>query len=122
MGSLDKRIEAREKLYQTETPQDEEARRRYAQETIAELKRRLDRIAETAAFEEQVLGDSRRRHALEEVEEAMHRGDTVRELYRYLFDGEIGDEEYQRREALRLKYGAVSLAPRSEQESLRRFG
>jgi hypothetical protein len=60
--------------------------------------------------------------ALEDLKEQMYRSGTVRRLYRDVFGFEVGDEEYEQREALRLKYGAVSLAPPSEQAKLKRFG
>ena len=52
----------------------------------------------------------------------MERSGTVRNLYREVFGVEIGDAEFEQREALRHKYGALSLAPPSEQAKLRRFG
>jgi hypothetical protein len=60
--------------------------------------------------------------ALEDLKEQMYRSGTVRRLYRDVFGFEVGDEEYEQRESLRLKYGAVSLAPPSEQAKLKRFG
>ena len=100
---------------------DREARRQRAREKLAELERRLAVIAERAAMEEEQLGSSRRRHALEDLEEQMERSGTVRNLYREVFGVEIGDAEFEQREALRHKYGALSLAPPSEQAKLRRF-
>ena len=90
---------------------DGEARQRHAREVLAELERKLANIARRANAEE-AEGSSLRRHALEDLEEHMERSGTV----------EIGDAEFEQREALRHKYGALSLAPPSEQAKLRRFG
>jgi hypothetical protein len=121
VGSLEKRIQHLEEATGVESDGlYEEARRRRAQEVLTELESKLAKIAERAALEE-AEGESGRWHAFEYLEDHMERRGTVRALYREVFGYEIGDEEYQRREALRKKYGAVSLAPRSEQQKLRRL-
>ena len=122
MGSLDKRIEALERLYDPGALlQDEGARRQRAVETLAELGRGLEAVA-AKVREEECRGETRRKHALEEYEEVLHRRNTIRDFYRDAFGPEVGDEEYEKREALRVRYGAVALAPRSDQERLRKFG
>ena len=99
---------------------DGEARQRHAREVLAELERNLAEVARRANAEE-AEGNSLRRHALEDLEEHMERSGTVRNLYREVFGVEIGDAEFEQREALRHNYGALSLAPSSEQAKLRRF-
>jgi hypothetical protein len=90
----------------TRTPEDEEARRKRARELLAELTHRLDRAAQAAALDDGTQGA---------------REDGFRDVYRQLYSREIGDEEYESREALRIKYGAVSLAPLLEQQALYKF-
>jgi hypothetical protein len=87
---------------------DEDARRRRAQEALDEIKARMRRIAEESGHAPDLTP--------EEDED-----NTVRAFYQEVFGIEAGDEEWQAREALRKKYGAVSLAPTSEQQKLRRF-
>ncbi len=89
------------------SPLDEEARRRRAQEVLDELKARLQRIAEQSD------------HAPDPTPE--EDAELTRDLYRQVFGCEVGDAEWRAREALRKKYGAVSLAPPSEQHKLRSF-
>jgi hypothetical protein len=108
VGSLDRRIQRLEELYGMPSALDEEARRRRAQEVLDELKARLQRIVEQCD------------HAPDLTPED-DEDDTVRKFYQEVFGIEAGDEEWQAREALRKKYGAVSLAPPSEQQKLRRF-
>ena len=121
VGSIERRIQHLEDLWGMDDAPDGKARRQRAREKLAELERRLAVIAERANAEE-AEGSSRRRHALEDLEEHMERSGTIRNLYREVFGVEIGDAEFEQREALRHKYGAVSLAPPSEQAKLRRFG
>jgi predicted transcriptional regulator len=108
VGSIDRRIQRLEERYGMPSPLDEEARRRHAQEVLDELKARLQRIAEQSDHAPDLTP--------EEDED-----NTVRAFYQEVFGIEAGDEEWQAREALRKKYGAVSLAPPSEQQKLRRF-
>jgi hypothetical protein len=60
-------------------------------------------------------------HAPDLTPEDDEEGGTLRELYEEVFGYEVGDEEWQLRERLIARYGAVSLAPPSEQQKLRRF-
>ena len=115
MGGDRRRIEKLEELWGMDDAPDEEARRQRARETLAELERRRAESPRERKWEEEQLGSSRRRHALEDLEEHMERSGTDRNLYREVFGVEIGDAEFEQRDALRLKYGAVSLAPPSEQ-------
>jgi hypothetical protein len=108
VGSIDRRIQRLEERYGMPSPLDEEARRRHAQEVLDELKARLQRIAEQSDHAPDDLTP--------EAEEEL-----IRDFYRQVFGAEVGDEEWRAREALRKKYGAVSLAPPSEQQKLRRF-
>ncbi len=105
---VDKRIENLERLYGTPELryQDEEARRRQAQETLDEVQRRLSAIAERSGGPELTP---------EEEEE-----DALRRFYREVLGCGLGDDEYERRVALAEKYGAVSLAPLREQQDLLR--
>ena len=121
MGSIDRRIQHLEKLSGMDEAPDEERRRRRALEMLANLERGLAAISERA-LEEEAEGKPQGRRALENLEQHMYASGSVRRLYRVVFGFEVGDEEYEQREALRLKYGAVSLAPTSEQAKLRRFG
>jgi hypothetical protein len=89
---------------------DEAARRRRAQEALDEIRARMQRI---------IVEESG--HAPDLTPEDAEEGGTVRKFYQEVFGIEAGDEEWQAREALRKKYGAVSLAPPSEQQKLRRF-
>jgi len=107
MTPLERRIEALERLYgahELGRGQDEEARRKQAQETLDEVQRRLAAIAERSGGPE----------LTPEEEEA------VREFYREVLGCEVGDDEYERRVALAEKYGAVFLAPLAEQQDLLR--
>ncbi len=108
MGNIDKRIENLERLYGTPElrGQDEEARRKQAQETLDEVQRRLAAIARPPRGGGPDLTP--------EEEEA------VREFYREVLGCEVGDDEYERRVALAEKYGAVFLAPLAEQQDLLR--
>jgi hypothetical protein len=120
VGSIERRIRHLEGLCGMEDAIHGEAPQRHAREVLAELERNLADIARRANAEE-AEGNSLRRHALEDLEEHMERSGTVRNLYREVFGVEIGDAEYEQREALRGKYGAVRLAPPSEQAKLRRL-
>jgi hypothetical protein len=120
VGSIERRIRHLERLWGMDDAIDGEARQRHAREVLAELERNLADIARRANAEE-AEGNSLRRHALEDLEEHMERSGTVRNLYREVFGVEIGDTEFEQREALRHKYGTLSLAPPSEQAKLRRF-
>jgi hypothetical protein len=106
MTPLERRIEALERLYGAHELryQDEEARRRQAQETLDEVQRRLAAIAERSGGCD-----------LTPEEE-----DALRRLYREVLGCEVGDDEYERRVALAEKYGAVFLAPLAEQQDLLR--
>jgi hypothetical protein len=121
VGSIERRIRHLERLWGMEEAIDGEARQRHAREVLAELGRKLEEIARRANAEE-AQGNSLRRYALEDLEEHMERSGTLRNLYREVFGVEIGDAEFEQREALRHNYGALSLAPASEQAKLRRFG
>jgi hypothetical protein len=107
MTPLERRVEALERLYGTPElrGQDEEARRKQAQETLDEVQRRLAAIAERSGGPEPTP---------EEEEDALRR------FYREVLGCGPGDDEYERRVALAEKYGAVFLAPRSEQQDLLR--
>jgi hypothetical protein len=108
MTPLERRIEALERLYgahELVRGQDEEARRKQAQETLDEVQRRLAAIAERGGGPD----------LTPEEEE-----DAVREFYREVLGCEVGDDEYERRVALAEKYGAVFLAPLAEQQDLLR--
>jgi hypothetical protein len=109
VGSLDRRIQRLEERYGMPSPLDEEARRRRAQEVLDELKARLQRIVEQSD------------HAPDDLTPEEDEGDTVRKFYQEVFGIEAGDEEWQARKRLMARYGAVSLAPLSEQQKLRRF-
>jgi hypothetical protein len=110
VGSLDRRIQRLEDLCGMPSALDEEARRRRAQEALDELRARMQRI---------IVEESG--HAPDDLTPEDDEGDTVRKFYQEVFGIEAGDEEWQAREALRKKYGAVSLAPPSEQQKLRSF-
>jgi hypothetical protein len=110
MTPLERRIEALERLYgahELGRGQDEEARRKQAQETLDEVQRRLAAIA---GFPRGGGPD-----LTPEEEE-----DALRRLYREVLGCEVGDDEYERRVALAEKYGAVFLAPLAEQQDLLR--
>jgi hypothetical protein len=109
VGSLDRRIQRLEELYGMPSALDEEARRRRAQEALDEIRARLQRIADQID------------HAPDLTPEDDEEGGTLRELYEEVFGYEVSDEEWQLRERLIARYGAVSLAPTSEQQKLRRF-
>jgi DNA-binding ferritin-like protein len=107
VGSLDRRLQRLEEFYGMPSPLDEEARRIRAQEVLDELKARLQRIAEQSDHAPDLTP--------EEDEE------LTRDLYCRVFGVEVGDEEWQARERLMARYGAVSLAPPSEQQKLKRL-
>jgi hypothetical protein len=109
VGSLDRLIQRLEELYGMPSALDEEARRRRAQEALDEIRARLQRIADQID------------HAPDLTPEDDEEGGTLRELYEEVFGYEVSDEEWQLRERLIARYGAVSLAPTSEQQKLRRF-
>jgi hypothetical protein len=109
VAGLDRRLQRLEELYGMPSALDEEARRRRAQEALDEIRARMQRI---------IVEESG--HAPDLTPED-DEDDTVRKFYQEVFGVEAGDEEWQAREALRKKYGAVSLAPYSEQRQLRRF-
>jgi hypothetical protein len=109
VGSLDRRIQRLQERYGMPSALDEEARRRRAQEVLDELKARLQRIAEQSD------------HAPDLTPEEDEEGGTLRELYCQAFGVEVGDEEWRLRERLMARYGAVSLAPLSEQQKLKRL-
>ncbi len=110
MTPLERRVEALERLYgahELGRGQDEEARRKQAQETLDEILGRLAAIAE--------------RSGRPELSEATEEGEAVlRRFYREVLGCGPGDDEYERRVALAEKYGAVSLAPLREQQDLLR--
>ncbi len=97
MGSLERRIQRLEEFYGMPSPLDEEARRIRAQEVLDELKARLQRIAE----------------------QSDHAPDLMPKADEEVFGVEVGDEEWRLRERLMARYGAVSLAPLSEQQKLK---
>ena len=107
MGSLNGRAKRLGQRHGVGEEIDEEARRRRAQEVLDELKARLQRIAEQSDHAP---------HLTPAEDEEL-----TRDLYRRVFGCEVGDEEWQTRERLMARYGAVSLAPPSEQQKLRRF-
>jgi hypothetical protein len=109
VAGLDRRIQRLEELYGMPSALDEEARRRRAQEALDEIRARLQRIADQID------------HAPDLTPEDDEEGGTLRELYCQVFGVEVGDEEWQLRESLMARYGAVSLAPPSEQQKLRSF-
>jgi hypothetical protein len=109
VGGLNGRAKRLEQRHGVGGEIDEEARRRRAQEALDEIRARMQRI---------IVEESG--HAPDLTPED-DEGDTVRKFYQEVFGIEVGDEEWQAREALRKKYGAVSLAPPSEHQKLRRF-
>jgi hypothetical protein len=109
VGSLNGRAKRLEQRHGVGGEIDEEAGRRRAQEALDEIRARLQRIAEQDD------------HAPDLTPEDNEESGTVRKFYQDVFGVEVGDEEWQAREALRKEYGAVSLAPYSEQQKLRRF-
>ncbi len=70
MGSIDRRIEALEKLYGVDEGAEEKERR--TEEMRAAMLTRLERAREQAEREE-TAGDPRRRLALDELEEAIRK-------------------------------------------------
>ena len=109
MGGLNGRAKRLEQRHGLGEERDEEARRRRAQEALDEIRARMQRIVEESG------------QAPDDLTPEDDEGDTVRKFYQEVFGIEAGDEEWHAREALRKKYGAVSLAPPSEQQKLRRF-
>ena len=109
MAGLDRRLQRLEQRHGVGEEIDEEARRQRAQEALDEIRARMQRIVEESG------------HAPDDLTPEDDEDDTVRKFYQEVFGIEAGDEEWHAREALRKKYGAVSLAPPSEQQKLRRF-
>ena len=109
MGGLNGRAKRLGQRHGMDEEIDEDARRGRAQEALDEIRARLQRIAEQSD------------HAPDDLTPEDDEDDTVRKFYQEVFGIEAGDEEWHAREALRKKYGAVSLAPPSEQQKLRRF-
>ncbi len=60
-------------------------------------------------------------HAPDDLTPEDDEDDTVRKFYQEVFGTEAGDEEWHARKRLMARYGAVSLAPLSEQQKLRRL-
>jgi hypothetical protein len=110
VAGLNRRLQRLEDLCGMPSPLDEDARRGRAQEALDEIRARMQRI---------IVEESG--HAPDLTPEDAEEGGTVRKFYQEVFGIEAGDEEWQAREALRKRYGAVSLAPPSEQRQLRRF-
>lgn len=107
MNPLERRIEALERLYGTPklrygSEASEEARRKQARATLDEIQRKLSAIAERSGGPEPTPGEE----------------DALRRFYREVLGCEEGSDGFERRVALAEKYGAVSLAPLSEQQNL----
>jgi hypothetical protein len=109
VGGLNGRAKRLEQRHGLGEERDEEARRQRAQEALNEIRARLQRIAEQCG------------HAPDDLTPQDGEGGTLRELYEEVFGYEVSDEEWQLRERLIARYGAVSLAPTSEQQKLKRF-
>ncbi len=71
-GNVDKRIGALERLYALDVAEDSAEENERAESRAAEFLRRFERVRERAQEEEEG-GDSRRRLALDELEEAIRR-------------------------------------------------
>jgi hypothetical protein len=110
VGSLNGRAKRLEQRHGVGGEIDEEARRRRAQEALDEIRARMQRI---------IVEESG--HAPDDLTPQDDEDGTLRELYEEVFGYEVSDEEWQLRERLIARYGAVSLAPTSEQQKLRRF-
>jgi hypothetical protein len=109
MGGLNGQAKRLEQRHGLGEESDEVARRKRAQDALDEIKARLQRIAERCD------------HAPDDLTPQDGEGGTLRELYEEVFGYEVSDDEWQLRERLIARYGAVSLAPTSEQQKLRRF-
>ena len=109
MGGLNGRAKRLEQRHGLGEERDEEAWRQRAQEAFDRIKARMQRIIVEEGG-----------HAPDDLTPEDGEDGNLRELYEEVFGYEVSDEEWQLRERLIARYGAVSLAPTSEQQKLRR--
>ena len=110
MVSIENRIGRLEQRHGVGEERDEAVRRQQAQEAFDRIKARMQRI---------IVEESG--YAPDDLTPEDDEDGTLRELYEEVFGVEVSDEEWQLRESLIARYGAVSLAPPSEQQKLRSF-
>jgi hypothetical protein len=109
LGGLNGRAKRLEQRHGLGEERDEEARRQRAQEAFDRIRVRMQRIIVEEGG-----------HAPDLTPEDDEEG-NLRELFEEVFGYEVSHEEWQLRERLIARYGAVSLAPTSEQQKLKRF-